>query len=178
MSIRDLVGRAVIREIRPEDDAAVGELLVEAFTTQYAKKLPDVVYTDERKRELRDVAARRKIASLLVAELDGEVVGTVALFPPGAPGSEAWLPRAADLRGLATAVKLHGSGLAQPLLDAAEAMARRWEVDAVCLHVRRGATGVARMYMARGYQREPGGDLDLPSVYLEAYVLSLNHTTH
>ncbi|NTX05799.1 GNAT family N-acetyltransferase [Myxococcus sp. CA051A] len=178
MSIRDLVGRAVIREARPEDDVAVGDLLIEAFTSQYAKKLPDVVYTDERKRELRDVAARRKIATLLVAEVEGEIVGTVALFPPDAPGSEAWLPRAVDLRGLATAVKFHGSGLAQLLLDSAEAMARRWDVDAVCLHVRRGATGVVRMYMARGYLREPSGDLDLPSVYLEAYVMRFKETTH
>ncbi|MBZ4417516.1 GNAT family N-acetyltransferase [Myxococcus sp. RHSTA-1-4] len=173
MSNQDVVGRAVIREARPEDDAVVGELLVEAFLTQYAKKLPDVVYTEERRRELRDVASRRKVASVLVAEVDGEVAGTVALFPPGAPGSEAWLPNAADLRGLATSVRYHGTGLGRPLLDAAEALARRWGVDAVCLHVRRGAVGVAGMYMKRGYVREPEGDMPLPTVYLEAYVLRL-----
>lgn len=169
----DVVGRAVIREARPEDDAVIGELLVTAFVTQYAQKLPEVVYTEGRKQELRDVASRRKVASVLVAEVDGEVVGTVALFPPGAPGSEAWLPHAADLRGLATAVRYHGQGLARPLLDAAEALARKWGLDAVCLHVRRGASGVARMYMKRGYVREPVGDLDLPTVFLEAYVLRL-----
>ncbi|WP_342377749.1 GNAT family N-acetyltransferase [Myxococcus stipitatus] len=173
MSTQDAMGPVVVREARPEDDGVVGELLVEAFITQYAKKLPEVVYTDERKRELRDVAARRKIASVMVAELDGEVVGTVALFPPGAPGSEAWLPNAADLRGLATSVKLHGKGLSRPLLDAAETQARSWGVDAICLHVRRGAEGVARMYMNRGYVREPSGDLSLPSVFLEAYVMRL-----
>ncbi|MFP2929220.1 GNAT family N-acetyltransferase [Pyxidicoccus sp. 3LG] len=173
MDSRQVVERATVREARPEDDAAVGELLVEAFITQYAKKLPDVVYTEERKRELRDVAARRKVASVLVAEVDGEVVGTVALFPPGAPGSEAWLPNAADLRGLATTVRHHGSGLGRPLLDAAEALARSWNMDAICLHVRRGAEGVARMYMKRGYVREPAGDMSLPSVFLEAYVLRL-----
>ena len=27
--------------------------------------------------------------------------------------------------------------------------------------------------MRRGYQREPAGDMDLPSVFLEAYVLRL-----
>jgi len=169
----DVVGRAVIREARPEDDAAIGELLVTAFVTQYAKKLPEVVYTEARKRELRDVATRRAVATVLVAEVDGEVAGTVALFPPGAPGSEAWLPNAADLRGLATAVRHHGQGLGRPLLDAAEARARAWGVDAVCLHVRRGAAGVARMYMRRGYARTPEGDLDLPSVFLEAYLLRL-----
>jgi predicted N-acetyltransferase YhbS len=169
----DMVGRAVIREARPEDDKAVGELLVEAFVTQYAKKLPEVVYTEQRKRELRDVASRRAVATVLVAELDGEIVGTVALFPPGAPGSEAWLPDVADLRGLATAVRYHGSGLARPLMDAAEALARRWGVPAISLHVRKGVAGVANMYMRRGYRREPSGDLTLPTVSLEAYLLPL-----
>ncbi|MBJ6760692.1 GNAT family N-acetyltransferase [Myxococcaceae bacterium JPH2] len=167
-----VLDKVVIREARPEDDGVVGEMLVEAFITQYAKKLPEVVYTDERKRELRDVASRRKVASVLVAEKDGEVIGTVALFPPGAPGSEAWLPRTADLRGLATLVRFHGTGLAKPLLDAAEALARSWNVDAISLHVRKGADGVARMYMRRGFVREPAGDMVLPSVTLEAYRLS------
>jgi predicted N-acetyltransferase YhbS len=168
----ELLKRVVIREARPEDDAAVGELLVEAFISQYAKKLPEVVYTEERKRSLRDVATKRAVAKVWVAELDGRVVGTVALWPPGAPGSEAWLPEAADLRHLATAVDLHGQGVSAPLLDEAERVAREeWRVPAICLHVRRGVEGVARMYMRRGFVREPAGDLELPTVSLEAYVL-------
>ncbi|WP_338872381.1 GNAT family N-acetyltransferase [Myxococcus stipitatus] len=177
MSAQDVLGQVVVREARPEDDEVVGELLVEAFISQYAKKFPELVYTEERKRELRDVAARRKVATVMVAELNGEVVGTVALFPPGAPGSEAWLPNAADLRGLATSVKMHGKGLGRPLLDAAENLARSWGVEAICLHVRLGVEGVARMYMNRGYLREPAGDMVLPSVSLEAYVMPLKGST-
>jgi len=173
MSPTDVVSRALIREARPEDDAAIGELLVDAYITQYAKKLPEVVYTEERKRTLRDVAAKRAVASVLVAEVDGEVAGTVALFPPGAPDSEAWTPNTADLRHLATLVRYHGQGLSRPLLDAAEALARKWGVDAVALHVRKGNVGVARMYMQRGYVRTPEGDLVLPEVSLEAYLLRL-----
>jgi GNAT superfamily N-acetyltransferase len=173
MNDRSVMERAVIREARPEDDAAIGELLVEAFVTQYARKLPEVVYTEERKSALRDVANKRAIATVLVAEVDGEVAGTVALFPPGAPGSEAWTPNTADLRHLATAVRYHGTGLARPLLDAIEAVARQWGVEAIALHVRRGAQGVARMYMGRGYVRTPEGDRDLPTVFLEAYLLRL-----
>jgi len=173
MSQSEVVGRALIREARPEDDAAIGELLVEAYITQYAKKLPEVVYTEERKRALRDVASKRAVASVLVAEVDGAVAGTVALFPPGAPDSEAWTPNTADLRHLATAVRYHGQGLSRPLLDAAEVLARKWAVDAVALHVRKGNVGVARMYMQRGYARTPEGDLVLPSVSLEAYLLRL-----
>ena len=43
----------------------------------------------------------------------------------------------------------------------------------VCLHVRRGNRGVARLYMDRGYVRAPEGDLDLPEVLLDAYYLVL-----
>ncbi|HYI02326.1 GNAT family N-acetyltransferase [Hyalangium sp.] len=173
MSDRSVVERALLREARPEDDAAIGELLVDAYITQYAKKMPEVVYTEDRKRALRDVANKRAISTVLVAEVDGEVAGTVALFPPGAPGSEAWTPNTADLRHLATGVRYHGTGLSRPLLDAAESLARQWEVDAIGLHVRRGVQGVARMYMGRGYVRTPEGDLDLSVVFLEAYLLRL-----
>jgi GNAT superfamily N-acetyltransferase len=168
-----VVNRAIIREARPEDDFGIGELLVDAYITKYAQKMPEVVYTEERKRSLRDVAAKREIAAVLVAEVEGEVAGTVALFPPGAPGSEAWTPNTADLRHLATAVRYHGTGLSRPLLDAAEDLARKWGVDAVALHVRKGNAGVAAMYRKRGYVRTPEGDLELPTVSLEAYLLRL-----
>jgi len=69
-------------------------------------------------------------------------------------------------------VEVHGQGLSAPLLDEAERVAReQWRVPAICLHVRRGAEGVARMYMRRGYMREQAGDLELPTVSLVAYVL-------
>ncbi|HVG63678.1 MAG TPA: hypothetical protein VNA24_34250 [Hyalangium sp.] len=87
-SATSVANRAIIREARPEDDFAIGELLVDAYITKYAQKMPEVVYTEERKRSLRDVADKRAIAAVLVAEVDGEVAGTVALFPPGAPGAD------------------------------------------------------------------------------------------
>ncbi|MBX5483296.1 MAG: GNAT family N-acetyltransferase [Myxococcaceae bacterium] len=161
-----------IRDARPEDDVTVGELLVEAFVRTYAEKMPHVVVSDQRRRDLRAVAEKRAVARVWVAELRGEVIGTVALWPPGAPGSEAWLPRAADLRHLAVSPRHRGIGASQALLDTAEAHAWSLNADAICLHVRRGATGVARLYQSRGYVRAPEGDLDkLPEVFLEAYVL-------
>lgn len=162
----------IVRAARPADDARVGELTLDAFLTVYARKMPEVRYDDARKKDLLDVAAKRARALVLVAELEGRVVGTVSLFKPGAEGSEAWLPDAADLRHLAVDPALHGRGVSQPLLDRAEAIARdEWKAAAVCLHVRQGAHGVARLYQSRGYVREPSGDLVKPIVRLEAYVL-------
>jgi ribosomal protein S18 acetylase RimI-like enzyme len=163
-----------VRLARPADDAAIGEILVDGYMSAYARKMPEVVYSEERKQTLRDVAGKRAIATVLALEVDGRVVGTVAIFPPGAPTSEAWLPDAADLRHLAVEPALQGKGLAKPLLDEAERIAREeWRVAAICLHVRKGNLGVARLYRDRGYRRAPEGDLNYPEVQLEAYVMTL-----
>src|ERR671938_477190 len=114
----------VVREARPADDTVVGEILVAGYLTRYAQKMPEVVLTERRKAELRDVATKRARALVLVAELEGKVVGTVALFRPGAPESEAWLPDAWDLRHLAVDPAIQGRGLSRPLLDRAEQIAR------------------------------------------------------
>lgn len=163
-----------IREAVAADDEAIGELLVQAFVEQYAKKLPEVQVTDRRKRELRDVAGKRAVARVWVAEASGVVVGTVAVWPMGAPGSEAWLSEACDLRHLAIDASVRGQGVAAQLLDVAEGWARSSGAGRVLLHVRRGAIGVRRLYEARGYLRDESGDIDaLPEVFLEAFMLPL-----
>jgi GNAT superfamily N-acetyltransferase len=160
----------LIRAARPADDAALGQLLVDGYVTAYARKMPEVVVDEQRKRDLRDVATKRLLAHVLVAEHEGRVVGTVALWPPGAPGSEAWLQGFCDLRHLATAPDVQGRGFSAPLLDEAERLARdELRAPGVCLHVRRGNEGVRRLYERRGYLRDPSGDLELPTVSLLAF---------
>jgi predicted N-acetyltransferase YhbS len=162
-----------VREATAADDEAIGELLVEAFVTRYAQKMPEVVVTPHRKEELRDVANKRAVARVWVAELNGKIVGTVALWPPGAHRSESWIQGAADLRHLAVAPSLGGRGISKQLIDVAEAHAREQRWKGVCLHVRRGAHGVRAIYEKRGYQRREDGDLDFrPEVFLEAFYLS------
>ncbi len=161
-----------VRLARPEDDPVLGEILVQGYVTKYAKKMPQVVVGEERRATLRDAAGKRAIATVLVVEKDGRVVGTVAIFKPGAPTSEAWIAGAADLRHLAADPAVQGEGLSKPLLDEAERICREeWKVPAICLHVRHGNAGVARLYQGRGYVRDPQGDLSYPEVDLDAYVL-------
>ncbi len=164
-----------IRPATAADDLPIGELLVSAFVSSYAQKLPQVVVTEKRKADLRKVSEKRAVAKVWVAESESQVVGTVALWPQNAPGSEAFVTNAVDLRHLAVDASMKGSGVSAALLDAAEASARALNAAAICLHVRRGATGVRRLYESRGYVRTASGDLDyLPDVYLEAFVLPLS----
>ena len=115
----------IIRDAVEADDTVVGELLVQAYLTQFAKKLPDVSYSPERLADLRNQAARRACASVLLAEIDGLIVGTVTLYPAGASVNDAWIAGAADLRLLAIHPDFQGRGLSGKLLDAAEALARK-----------------------------------------------------
>lgn len=163
-----------VRDATANDDHAIGELLVAAFERTYARKMPEVVMGDLRRAELRDVKTKREVAKVWVYELNGQVIGTVAVWPPGAKRTEAWIPGAVDLRHLAVDEAHRGKGISKSLLDAAEAHARTIGAPAVCLHVRRGAIGVRLLYESRGYQRQVEGDLDLrPEVFLEAFVLPL-----
>ncbi|MFZ5441540.1 MAG: GNAT family N-acetyltransferase [Myxococcota bacterium] len=162
----------LLRDATAADDASLGELLVEAFVSSYARKMPEVVVTEKRKAELRDVAGKRAVARVWVVEHEGRVVGTVAMWPPGSEGSEAWIAGAGDLRHLAVARGHTGKGVSKRLLDGAEDWARSQGWKGVCLHVRRGAKGVRALYESRGYLRRPEGDLDFtPDVFLEAFFL-------
>ena len=134
--------------------------------------MPEVVYDEARKRELRDMVAKRREATVLVAQEAGEIVGTVMAYRPGAPKNEAWLPLTADIRQLAIAPAHFGKRHSEALMNEIERIAWSWGVSACALHVRRGAVGIARLYEQRGYVRTPVGDLSLPTVYLEAYLLA------
>ena len=143
--------------------------MVKAFVENYAREMPEVVITNQRKADLRAVAVKRALAQVWVAEQDGEIVGTVSMWGVGVKGSEAWLPNAVDLRHMGVAAKAQGKGVSGLLIETAENWARAHGASAVCLHVRRGATGVRAVYEKRGYGADPKGNLDyLPDVYLEA----------
>jgi len=107
-----------------------GELLVAAYATQYARKLPDVVLPSERLADLRDQADKRAHGAVLVAEAKERIIGTVALYRWGSPRSQAWIANAADRRFLAIHVECQGQGLSSALLHQAEQLVRGWDAPA------------------------------------------------
>ncbi|PZM14927.1 GNAT family N-acetyltransferase [Rhizobium tubonense] len=168
------IDKIAIRESTEADDQAVGELLVRSFDYQNSRLMPDVVTTEERRADLRNQRAKRAAAVVLVGTIGGKIVGTIALYPPGADGNEAWRRGAADIRYLAIDEKFLGRGLSAPFLDEARGRAKAFGASAICLHIRRGAVGLAKLYERHGYRREPRGDMDLlPVIFLEGYVLEL-----
>lgn len=160
-----------VREAKASDDLQIGELLVRSFVETYGQKMPEVVVGERRLQELRNVAQIRSDAQVLVLEKDAEILGVCAVYAPGFALSKVWLPKASELRFMALQPQAQGTGVSKLLIESALECARHQGALRMCLHVRRGAHGVARFYLKQGFTRAPEGDRDqLPEIFLEAYV--------
>lgn len=164
-----------IRPSEHKDDHEVGELLVRSFDIQNRRLMPGVVCSSARRQDLRNQIKKRELALVLVGEIEGVVAGTVTLFPPGSEGNEAWLAKAVDLRCLAVHQDYFGKGLSQLFLEKCIDVAGEWSAGAVCLHIRRGAKGLGRLYERNGFARDPLGDIDAgEGAILDGYSLCLD----
>ena len=173
-SPRDISHFLAMRDYAPADAHAVSGLLVSAFTQTYARKLLDVRTDADRVLELIDASARHNCGAVRILELGHEVIGTYSLVRPGTSENQAWHEDAASLRCLALDAKLHGLGLSSTLLADAIALAGRWSVPRICLHVQHGADGVARLYTRAGFERDRAGDTISCGNRIEGYTLTMS----
>jgi ribosomal protein S18 acetylase RimI-like enzyme len=162
-----------IRPVAPEEWELVGELIVAAYRT-----LPDI-WTDEHvayERVLRDVGARTVHSIVLVAEVDGSVVGTVTYVPGPGPDAEGDDPDAAEIRMLAVADAARGRGIGRLLVEACIDRARADGRRRLALHTRTVMEHARRIYDRLGFRREPALDFQVGEVHLLGYVLELDAT--
>lgn len=163
-------GRVVIRSLVPADADRVGALTLAGYD-RYGRI--DGPYRDH----LGD--PRRRIdrcTAVLVAELDGEVVGTVTFV---LPGDEEWEGRAepagdAGFRMLAVDPRLEGRGVGRALVAACIDLARRHRRRRVVIVTMAWMDRAQRLYAGLGFVRRPDLDVRFPSGV--GYVLTLDLT--
>lgn len=170
---RDISNFLRLRTATPGDDPSIGAFLLHTFLKTYQEKMPLFVTTEERKRDLLNVSAKRKVGTVCVLELGYRIVGTFSLIHPESDACEAWLENSANLRCVAIDPDFQGLGFSEILLTEAHRIARLWEVMHVCLHVQNGADAVARLYQKSGYIRDSRGDGEANGQNLEGYILCL-----
>jgi ribosomal protein S18 acetylase RimI-like enzyme len=170
---RDLSNFVKIRTAFPGDDLNLGEMLVRTFRETYNRKLPNLITTDQREIELRDVHGRRRNGVVRVLELGFQIIGTYSLMAPQSALDDSWTPGTCTLRCVAVDPGFHSLRLSERLLEDALARARDWRAEAVCLHVQSGATGVAKLYERFGFRRDPRGDRISHGYEIEGYLLEL-----
>ena len=141
-----------IRRATRDEHEVVGELTVAAyagFTTG-----ADDFYV----AHLRDAAARDREAELWVAEVDGEVVGTVTIAPEGSPWRELGKPGEGEFRMLAVAPQARGRGVGEALVRHSLDRFRDAGHRRVVLCSLVDMTAAHRIYRRLGFERAP--DLD------------------
>jgi GNAT superfamily N-acetyltransferase len=158
----------IIREAGPADFEAAGEVAVAA----YRGIDPDLGAYEAR---LRDVAGRARVATVLVAELEGRVVGTATYVGDAAsPLAESDDPDDAGLRMLAVAPDVEGRGIGTRLVEEAIARARRDGRHRLVLLSRPSMRAAHAVYTRLGFRRAPELDETLPDVTLLGFALRLS----
>ena len=150
--------RLTIRNYRPEDAEAVGRLTLSAYDNygtiggQYRDYLGD---PDRRVEEC---------TALLVAELDGEVVGTVTFV---VPGDGAWegpepAPGDASFRVLAVAPNTEGRGAGRALVARCIELARELGCRRIVIISMVWMSRAHGLYHSLGFTRRPDLDARFP----------------
>lgn len=150
------------RVATPSDAFQVGEVAVTGFRTQYAKIGPEYNVGPSRERDLRDFEKWSTHGTILVAELEGEVVGTIILLAPESDLCGSWEAGYWEFRMLATHPKTHGMGIGKNLVSYAETYARQRGAPGFCIRVRAGLPNLYGFYEKLGYSPDPRGDQIYP----------------
>lgn len=157
----------VVRRARPADFDAVAELTVAAYVD------PGFVSaTSGYAAELRDTAARAGEAEVLVAELNGDVVGAVTWCPTGSPWREIADDDEGEFRTLAVLPDVRGQGVGEALVAACVDRARAAGYRGVAISTMAAMTHAHALYLRLGFQRAPEADWSpRPEIDLMAFRL-------
>ena len=143
-----------IRDAMPAEYERVGDLTVAAYAA-----LPVDHLWGGYDHEIRAVAERLERADVLVAVLDGEVVGAVTYASdPESPWLEWNEPGEAQVRLLAVDTAVQGRGVGEALMRACIKRARAQGLK-ILLHTTNHMPIAQRLYPRLGFTRRPDRDV-------------------
>jgi ribosomal protein S18 acetylase RimI-like enzyme len=156
-----------IRRVRPDEYDAVGELTARVYREG---GFGSASYEPA----LRDAASRDASAEVLVADLDGRVVGAVTVVTRGGDWAERSGPGEAEIRMLVVDPGVRGAGTGETLVRACIDRAREDGCTVLRLSTEPTMTTAHRLYERLGFLRTPSYDWEpVPGVALLGYELPL-----
>jgi GNAT superfamily N-acetyltransferase len=153
----------IVRKAESSELEAVVEVLQTA-NNEFADTLPSAVYAAYLANVL-DVHGRLAVSELLVAELDGQIAGTITLYPDASHEGWDWPSHWAGLRAIAVAPHARGRGIGRQLALAAIARVRELDRAAVCLHTAPFMRAAVPLYESLGFRRCPEYDQDVSTLF-------------
>ena len=148
-----------IRPAVPADHPAIRRVVRAAYA-QYALALGPVLF-DRYLTDLLDLEGHAQRGRLLLAEVDGHVVGSGAFYLDASVQGLGWPPGWAGGRALAVHPRARRLGVAQALLAEGEHLAGDHGAPVFAFHTAAVMTGAVALYEGIGYRRAPSYDQDL-----------------
>lgn len=157
-----------IREARDDELDIVASLIVDAYAEYAARMSPDAWSFFA--QDIANVRGRLGDATLLVAERDGRIVGSVTLYTDWR-GAQAG---AYSVRLLAVPPEHRGQGAGRALMEDVLSRARATGVGRVVMTVTQEMAPMRELSEDLGFSRDRGLDHEpAPGVRAEGYALSL-----
>jgi len=153
------VSNPLVRPAGPTDHTAVRELL-ELTYSPYAAELDPAAWCAYR-ADLLDLDRHAGYGTLLVAVVDGEIVGSVTFYPDAADQDLGWPAGWASGRALAVHPCHRGHGVAGALFRELEQRTRESGAAVFAFHTSRFMATARAWYERMGYQRVPRFDREM-----------------
>ena len=156
----------VVRRAASDEGDEIGVLTLQAYA---GDRVVDEAYA----KELGDGTTRVRDAHVLVAVAGLRLVGSVTLAVHGTPFAEIAEPGEIEVRMLGVAPDARRYGIADLLMDGAEAHARTRSLAGVVLSTAPHMTAAHALYDRRGDLPQPHRDWHIDDLHLLAYRLAL-----
>ena len=169
-----MTGDVSIREARADDRARIRALTLAAYGEYATRMAPEAWAALE--HALYDALSVDRGVTRLVAESEGAVVGSAALYEPGAEAYGDLASRAnwPEVRLVAVDPAVRGRGIARALVSECARRARKSGAAWLGLHTSRSMSAAMRLYESMGFVRDPAHDFQPPGAELvEGYRLDL-----
>ena len=164
----------VVRDARPEERAAVRELMLRAYA-EY-ETIMDPTSWAELDHAVRS-ALDANVPSECIVAVDGATpIGTATLYPAhvDAYGDATRVEDCPEVRLVAVAPEARGRGVARALMEECIRRARASGATALGLHTSRSLRAAMALYARMGFERWPESDFQPPGTELiEGYRLRL-----
>ncbi|GLZ28430.1 hypothetical protein Lesp02_06200 [Lentzea sp. NBRC 105346] len=153
-----------VRDARPDESAAVAALLASVYGAFRARFPADA--WERYLGEIVDVESRLADSELIVADHDGELVGTVGFYPEATRSAlEHWPENWASIRALAVRADARGLGIGTALGAECVRRAKECGARAIGLHTASFMTAATRLYEGLGFRRRPGDDIEIGEMF-------------
>jgi GNAT superfamily N-acetyltransferase len=166
--------RLILRDASPDEFDTVADVIRAAYR-EYSADMPEDRWERYIARSA-DVRSRVNESVLVIAEVDGRIVGTATYYPVGrAESAGGWPADWAGIRLLGVVPQARGSGIGRALIEECIQRASAEGATAVGLHTTERMQIAKAMYERMGFVLIPDSDFgpsDRPTVLAYRYDLA------